>query len=94
MCTGNFHVNPYEISVNQVREFEDIAKEKDEQKNKKKSTKVRIILPEKSVRSARKARGQGMLAVIESTPKCVTWAWIIGDISQRKDVIISLKTTG
>jgi hypothetical protein len=68
-CTGNLYANTYEISVNQAREFEDIAKEKDEQKNKKKSTKVRINLPEKSVRSARKARGQGMLAVIESTPE-------------------------
>jgi hypothetical protein len=50
-------VNPYEISVNQAGEFEDIAKEKDEQKNKNMSIKIHINLTEKSMLLARKACG-------------------------------------
>jgi hypothetical protein len=33
--TGNLHANPYEISVNKVRELKDIAKEKVNSKTRK-----------------------------------------------------------
>jgi hypothetical protein len=41
-CTGNLHANTYENSVDQAREFKDIAKEKDEQEKKNMSMKVHI----------------------------------------------------
>jgi hypothetical protein len=55
--------------VNKAREHKDIANEKEEQKKKKLATKVRTNLTEKSVRSAGKAHGGGVLAVIESVPE-------------------------